>query len=164
MGYYWDHGISAPPPPPATSTSSSSQTTLLPSSSSGINDEIDKPTIEQNPDNLTQREIGNQLFVNGEYEEALKRYGVALASGEKMELDDVDGGEDEDENNDASSINSPLEIHEIIETDARAVLHCNRAACYLKLVQKVWNLPQGGVGVNVWNLSNLINKEENASR
>ena len=97
------------------------------------------------PKPLTDRERGNSCFVKGEYEEALKFYGAALVSGEMIDLDDIDGGEEESTsmNDNATPYTSSVTISEVVEKDAKAILHCNRAACYLKLAQGHWGLKQG---------------------
>ena len=66
----------------------------------------------------------------------MEHYGAALAAGEKVDLDDVDGGED-------ASYDGSLKIVEVVEKDAKSILHANRAACYLKMAQKVWGLEAG---------------------
>jgi tetratricopeptide (TPR) repeat protein len=97
------------------------------------------------PKPLTDRERGNACFVKGEYEEALKFYGLALVSGEMIDLDDIDGGDEgaTSTNDNATPYSSNVTISEVVEKDAKAILHCNRAACYLKLAQGLWGLKQG---------------------
>jgi len=97
------------------------------------------------PKPLNDRERGNQCFVKGNYGEALKFYGKALVSGEKIDLDDIDGGEEDavSQNDNVNPYSSSVTISEVVEKDAKAILHCNRAACYLKLVQGLWMLKQG---------------------
>jgi len=133
LGYYWDNpsGLTTPPSPPP----------LPPPLTDSIDAEAEVEFA-----NLSQREIGNKFFVEGAYEQALVHYGAALAAGEKMDLDDVDGGDDD------SVYTEGLQITEIVQADARAVLHTNRAACYLKLLQRLLSLPQGSLGVSVWSL------------
>ena len=124
VGYYWDSASKGgeaarktdtsclqgndaderamPPPPPS----------FVQASTAAGDDDL----------NLTNRERGNKCFVDQRYEEALHFYGAALASGEKIDLDEIDGGEEcteEQPNESATPFSSNVQISEVVEQDAK---------------------------------------------
>ncbi|GMH94558.1 hypothetical protein TrST_g12625 [Triparma strigata] len=148
VGYYWDVDLaeSLPPAPAPTAQRAGDKVgkVTLPPPPPGPK----KPKAPKKPrSEMTQREIGNDSFIEGDYEEALKYYGAALSSGETIDLDDLDGGDESEtsSNTNATPYSSNVQIVEVVESDARAILHCNRAACYLKIVQKMWGMKVGDI-------------------
>jgi hypothetical protein len=121
MGYYWDYGKDweyrekAPGPVENSKPKAASKVDEPPAAPASAA----PPAPPQTP-----REIGNSLFASGDYAGAIAQYGVALAAGSAADLDD--------------ELDDPLPP---LPPDERAVLHANRAACYLKIVQTEWNLP-----------------------
>lgn len=146
VGYYWDVDLvtSLPPLPPPTPTRTGDKhgKVTLPPPPPGPA----LPCAPKKPrSSMTQREIGNDCFIEGDYEEALKYYGAALSSGETIDLDDLDGGDDDKSRGGTTPYSSNVQIVEVVESDARAILHCNRSACYLKIVQKMWGMKVGDI-------------------
>ncbi|GMI17034.1 hypothetical protein TrLO_g15313 [Triparma laevis f. longispina] len=146
VGYYWDVDLatSLPPLPPPTPTRTGDKhgKVTLPPPPPGPA----LPCAPKKPrSSMTQREIGNDCFIEGDYEEALKYYGAALSSGETIDLDDLDGRDDDKSRGGTIPYSSNVQIVEVVESDARAILHCNRSACYLKIVQKTWGMKVGDI-------------------
>ena len=121
MGYYWDYGAHW-------GMRDQLQNLPNPPTVDAAAKKAATPPPPPAAKELSEKEKGNELFAKGDYLGAIGKYGIALAASSAADLDD--------------DLDDPLPE---MEPEDRAVLHANRAACYLKLVQAEWKMEVGAV-------------------